>query len=261
MENPKPKCYHDWIRTNNYFICSKCKKQKLTLEQTNKDILTGIRSDGKPYSVRIDKNRYFYPQEWIMFYDNLNDSNKLLFEFLICTGARIEEALSFNKDCLIDDTRKSIKLYVTKRKAKKEGEQQGKPRSFEISASLYNKLKKQPDTFGFLFINPKEEIKVNTPEGRSKLKKYTKPKSSLAYMNLRSNLKAIGIKDYYNFGLHSIRKSHGMWLFTLGISMNEVTLRLGHDITTFNKHYGSPSLFQPQDKVLMIKILGKIYGL
>lgn len=257
----KTKCTHDWIVKDNYLICSLCNKQKLKLEQTNKDILTGIRGNGNKYSVRIDKNRYFLPDEWNKFYDNLNESNKLLFQFLICTGARIEEALCFSKEGLIDDKRKTIKLYVTKRKAKKEGEQMGKPRTFVISTNLYNKLNLAPHNYKFLFIKPKEDIQVNSIEGRKLLKHYTKAKSTLAYMNLRSNLTTSGIKDYYNFGLHSIRKTHGMWLKTLGIDMMEICNRLGHDINTFQEHYGSPSVFQPKDKQQMIKILGDIYGL
>ena len=186
----------------------------------------------------------------------MNESNKLLFQFLICTGARIEEALCFNKEGLIDDKRKSIKLYVTKRKAKKEGEQMGKPRTFEVSTNLYNKLKAASHTYNFIFISPKEDIQMNTEEGRKLLKKYTKSKSTLAYMNLRSNIAKADIKDYYNFGLHSIRKTHGMWLKTLGIDMVEICNRLGHDTNTYIKHYGSPSLFQSKDKQQMIKILG-----
>ena len=254
----KSNCKHEWETIGNHLVCSKCNKSKLKLEQINKDLMQGTRDDGKSYSVRIDKNRYFYPDEWIKFYDNLNSKNKLLFEFLICTGARIEEALTFNKDGLIDDKRKSIKLYVTKRKAKKEGEQFGKPRSFEISTSLYNKLRASKNHF--MFIDVIENINLNTQEGRLSLKKYTKPKSTLAYIVLRNNLKAVGIKDYYNFGLHSIRKTHGMWLKTMNIDMGEICNRLGHDTNTYLKHYGSPSLFQLKDKQLMIKVLGDIYG-
>jgi len=254
-------CKHEWVENNNHLVCSICSKEKLKLSQINKDLMQGIKNNGQKYSVRVDMNRYFYPHEWIKFYDSLNENNKLLFQFLICTGARIEEALCFSKEGLIDDERKSIRLYVTKRKARVEGERMGKVRTFEISTNLYNKLKTAPSTYNFIFIKPESEIQMNTTEGRLLLKKYTKLKSSAAYMNLRNNLKYINITDYYNFGLHSIRKTHGMWLKTLDIDIVEICKRLGHDYETYLKHYGSPSLFQPSDKILMIKILGDIYGL
>lgn len=255
----KTKCQHDFVENKNKLVCSKCGANKLLLKQLNNDIMQGTRNDGSNYSVRIDKQKYFIPDDWIKLYNNLNEKNKLLFEFLICTGARIEEALCFNSDGLVDDKRKTIKLYVTKRKAKKVGEQAGKPRTFEISTSLYNKLKNSKK--GFLFINAEDNVSMNTPEGRLILKKYTKSKSTVAYLNLRSNLKQIGIKDYYNYSLHSIRKTHGMWLKALEINSDEVCNRLGHDHNTYLKHYGSPSVFQPRDKQLMIKVLGDIYGL
>lgn len=255
----KTKCIHNWTEEGNHLRCTNCNKQKLKLIQSNKDILTGTRSNGNKYSVRIDKNRFFLPEEWNSFYDNLNENNKLLFQFLICTGARIEEALCFNKEGLVDDRRKTIKLYVTKKKAKKEGEQMGKPRTFVISTNLYNKLKAAPHTYKFLFISPNEDIQMNSEAGRKLLKHYTKAKSTLAYMNLRSNLKRVGIKDYYNFGLHSIRKTHGMWLKSLGVDMVEICNRLGHDTNTYVKHYGSPSIFETKDKQQMVKILGDIY--
>lgn len=258
----KSNCSHEWIQKDNFLVCSKCSKQKLKLHQVDKDLMSGVRGDGKKYSVRINKNRYFYPDEWNKFYNSLNESNKLLFEFLICTGARIEEALSFSTDGFADANKKGITLYVTKRKAKVEGEQQGKPRTISISSSLYNKLKRVASTTNkFFFIEPKENISTNTEEGRKALKKYTKPKSVLAYMNLRSNLKKAGIVDVFNFGMHSIRKTHGMWLKTLKIDQTEICQRLGHDYNTYLKHYGSPDLFQDKDKQQMIKILGDIYGL
>jgi phosphopantetheinyl transferase len=52
-----------------------------------------------------------------------------------------------------------------------------------------------------------------------------------------------------------------MWLKTLGVDMTEICNRLGHDQSTYIKHYGSPSLFQTKDKQLMIKILGDIYNI
>ena len=68
-----------------------------------------------------------------------------------------------------------------------------------------------------------------------------------------------GIKDYYNFSLHNIRKTTGNWLKALGVSAEEICLRLGHDFNTYLKHYGSATLFDRVDRIEMIKILGRIY--
>lgn len=253
------KCNHEWQLQENYLVCKHCFKKKLKLNQINNDILQGIRTDGKKYSVRVDKMRYFYPEEWNKFYDMLSSKNQLLFLFLITTGARIEEALLFNKVGLIDDSKKSIKLFATKRKARVEGEQQGKPRSFKISKKLYNLLKNTPTNFGFFFINPGGDYHLNNKEDRLKLKKMTKSKSNVTYQNMRKALIRAGIKDPHNFGLHTIRKTHGMWLKTLGVDISEIIHRLGHDVDTYHKHYGSPSIFDKKDKINMIKILGEIY--
>ena len=75
----------------------------------------------------------------------------------------------------------------------------------------------------------------------------------------------IGEEDYWKYSLHNIRKTHGMWLKTLqhrgrDLDVSEICMRLGHDMNTFLKHYGSPSVFSDQDRDKMIEVLGDIYG-
>lgn len=226
----------------------KIKKEKLELKKTSEEGLKiGVRKNGKKYSVRDDRTRYFYPEEWLNFMKSLRENNKLIFETLIQTGARIDEALHIRpKD--FDFERKSLTLVVTKIKARK-GESVGKKRSFEVSSDYIKEVKK--------YIN---KNKINLDE---KLFDLT---SQAVYQLLRRKLKEIEIKDWYNFSLHNIRKTHGMWLKTLmeysrSITESEICLRLGHDYNTFLKHYGSPSVFPAKDKNLMIKILGDIYNL
>jgi hypothetical protein len=67
------------------------------------------------------------------------------------------------------------------------------------------------------------------------------------------------IKDPYNFSLHNIRKTHGNWLKALGVPAEEICLRLGHDMNTYLKHYGSASLFSNMDIVQINKILEGLY--
>jgi integrase len=87
-----------------------------------------------------------------------------------------------------------------------------------------------------------------------------------AWQLLRRKLKKLGVADYWQYSLHNIRKTHGMWLKTLqhrgtDLDVSEICMRLGHDMNTFLKHYGSPSIFGDADRDRMIDILGDIYGL
>ena len=63
------------------------------------------------------------------------------------------------------------------------------------------------------------------------------------------------------FRSHNIRKTHGMWLKALEVQMNEICSRLGHDYNTYQKHYGSPNVFERKDKLLILNILGDVYNL
>lgn len=249
----KTNCSHDWQEINNRLVCSKCSTSKLKKIKIDDDLSYGIKDNGMKYKIRSDRNRYFFPQEWKLFYNSLKEKNKLVFDFLIKTGARIEEALHFKKVGLIDDERKSIKLFVTKKKHNKIGEEDGKPRSFEIDTTLYNKLNQINKPYIFL--------DVDNNISREDSKKLAGKKAVAMRELMKRKLKKIGIKDYYNFGLHNIRKTHGMYLKALDIPQTEICLRLGHDINTYISNYGSPSVFQPKDKQDMIKILGDIYGL
>ena len=76
---------------------------------------------------------------------------------------------------------------------------------------------------------------------------------------MRRKLKGV-VKDDWNFALHNIRKTHGNWLKALEVPAEEICTRLGHDYNTYLKHYGSPNIFNRADKLLMIKILGDVYG-
>ena len=216
------------------------KKKRLTLTPVHEGLKVGIRSNGKKYSVRDDRGRFFFPNEWEAFYNNLNSEKRLLFDTAIQTGARIEEALNIQpRD--FDWTRNNLTLRVTKIKARK-GETVGKARTLPVSSQYTRKVRS--------YIN-KNKIKDND---------FLFPVSKqAAWQMLRRKL--IGaVKDPWNFGLHNIRKTHGNWLKALEVSAEEICTRLGHDFNTYLKHYGSPNIFDRKDKMLMIKILGDVYG-
>ena len=80
-----------------------------------------------------------------------------------------------------------------------------------------------------------------------------------SFVWIKRKLKEIGIKDYYNFSTHNIRKTHGMYLKAIGIEIGELCQRLGHDYNTYIKHYGSPDIFSEKDMRMIREILGDLY--
>lgn len=216
---------------------------KLSLQKTESEGLRiGIKSDGKKYSVRDDRSRYFWPEEWIKFFDSIKEEKQPIYDILINTGARIEEALNVKpKD--FDWERNNLTLRVTKMKAAK-GERVGKPRTFQVSSQFARRMRK------YISDNKIADDQIMFPVTKQAV-----------YQMMRLKLKSLGVKDWYNFSLHNIRKTHGNYLKALGIDSGEICYRLGHDLNTFIKHYGSANIFDRKDKTLMIKILGDLYGL
>ena len=205
------------------------------------DIKIITQSDGTKYSVRANRDRFFFPNEWMKFYDALKDKQKFTFDFLINTGARINECIHVRVGD-IDLERGNVILRVTKIKAAK-GEKNPRPRTISISSQfakrckayiLNNKLKNE-DYLGLL-------------------------SASAAHICLKKTLQRIGIKDWAMFSIHNIRKTHGNYLKALGIDGAEICTRLGHDYGTFLKAYSSPDIFSYKDKQDMRMILGDLYG-
>jgi integrase len=217
------------------------KKKRLTLRPYLEGVKIGNKSDGKVYMVRDDRSRYFFPEEWIRFFDATKSEKQGIFDVLINTGARIEEALNIKPEDF-DWERNNLTLKVTKIKAAKK-ETIGRRRTFVISSQFAKRMK--------AYIN-RHKIK----EGNVL---FPISKQGVSQM-LKRTLKRIGIKDWYMFSLHNIRKTHGNWLNALEVSPQEICMRLGHDMNTYLKHYGSANIFDRKDKVIMIKILGDAYG-
>jgi len=222
-------------------LVGKKKVKRLSLKPVSEGLQVGIRKDGRKYSVRDDRSRYFFPEEWERFFNSLREINKPIFDVLINTGARIEESLNIKpKD--FDWERNNLTLRVTKMKAAK-GERVGKPRTFSISSQFARRMRK--------YIND------NKIKDDARLFSFT---SQSVYQLLKRKLKQLGFKDWQQFSLHNIRKTHGNYLKAMEIDSGEICYRLGHDLNTFIKHYGSANVFDRKDKIGMIKILGDVYG-
>lgn len=204
----------------------------------NGDISLIKLKDGRNYSVRIDRKRYFFPDEWKKFIGSLRVSTRPLYDFIFYTGCRFEEARYIRPNDF-DFDRHFVKLWKTKTKAKK-GETHGKPRSISIPTSFSKRIKKYSDNF-----KGDEYIFKSSVQAANQL--------------LKRKLKQLGIKDYYNFSTHNIRKTHGMYLKALGIDMGEICQRLGHDANTYIKHYGSADIFSDRDMALIRELMDDLY--
>jgi integrase len=221
----------------------KTQRVPLSLSQSqHSDVKAGTRKDGTLYSVRNNRDRFFYPSEWMNFYDlGLKDNQKMLFDFLVNTGARINEAVHV-KVADIDIPNKRLILRVTKVKAAKK-EKEPRPRPISISSQFARKLNKY--------------IKDNKLQDSDYLGFITPSSANTAMKNA---LKRAGIKDWYMFSLHNIRKTHGNWLKALGIDGAEICSRLGHDYNTFLKSYASSDIFNYKDKQSMRLVIGDLYS-
>lgn len=216
-------------------------KKRLTLQPVREGLKAGLRSNGSLYSVRDDRSRFFFPNEWNLFIEDIKPNKRLIFDTLVQTGGRIEEILNIKpKD--FDWDRNNLTLRVTKIKARKD-ERVGKARTLPVSSQYIRKVR--------TFINKNNITDDSWIFNVSK---------QAVWQMMRRGLERAAIKDPWNFGLHNIRKTHGNWLKALGIPAEEICTRLGHDFNTYLKHYSSPNIFDRGDKQEMIKILGDVYG-
>lgn len=231
---------HKFEEIDGHYKCE-CGKTTLKLNNTSREgVKEGTKFNGVKYTVRDDRSRYFYPLEWLTFIKQIKDKKSAIFETMINTGARIDEALHIRpKD--FDFERHNLTLYVTKVKAAKK-EKVGKRRTFKISTDYSNYMKKHITKNK---IQPEDRIfNISTQS---------------VWQMLRRGLKRAKIEDWYNFGTHNLRKTHGNFLKAIGIPAEEICLRLGHDFNTYLRHYGSATIFDYKDRENILKILGDLY--
>lgn len=213
------------------------------MEQTE-DIKYIIKKDGVKYPVRRDRRRFFFPDEWKKFICATKGAYKNLYLFIFNTGSRFDEAINIRK-MDFDFERNNVRLWKTKTKAKK-GETHGKPRTISLSSEFTRKMKKLTNN-----LQPEEYVFVS--------KMFVPLKIQNVNLNMKRVLKKLGIKDYWNFSTHNIRKTHGMYLKALGIDIGEICTRLGHDYNTYISHYGSADVFSDRDMRIIKELIGDLY--
>ncbi len=211
----------------------------LDLKDTeHQELKVGVKSNGQKYSVRTNRKRFFYPNEWNNFLDCLaSPKQKLSFDILINTGCRYNEGFNIRKRD-IDFERGTLTLKVTKIKAKK-GQKFPEPRTFRLSTQFLERLKK---------------YSKNLNDG-DKIGMLSAPALNIA---MKKALIKAGIEDFYMFSLHNVRKTHGNWLNAHEVTIVNICKRLGHDYNTFLGSYASADIFQDKDREGIKEILGDL---
>lgn len=224
--------------TNLKSLSPKKKNSPLKLTETKKDLSSGTRQNGSAYSVRSNRDRFFFPKEWKNFYDALKSQQKKTFDCLISVGARINEIRNLKQED-VDFVNKRIILRVTKVKARK-GEKHSRPRTIPISSQFARRLK-------FYFQDKKNDDYIGL---------LSTPASNIA---MKKALQKAGIKDWWMFSVHNIRKTIENWLMALGVDGVTISRHFGHDIHTALQHYASPDIFSGKEKTEMREIIGDLY--
>jgi integrase len=193
---------------------------------------------GVPYTIRLNRDRIFYPNEWERFFSKLKERQKFTFNFLINTGARINEARHVQvKD--IDFKKKLLTIKTTKKRGY---QSTGKIRIIPLSDRFLLKLK---ETI--------EEKKLNLEDYLSIL---STPAANIA---MKKALVIAGIKDYYMFSVHNVRKTLETWLCALNLSELKILSHFGHDRSTALRYYIQADSLSPEDKLRIRKIIDNLY--
>lgn len=193
------------------------------------------------YTLRDNKDKFFFPAEYMKFEDKLKPKQKFSVRFLLNTGARHMEARHVKvADCDLENKR--ITLRVTKVKAKRK-ERVPKTRIIPISTQFSRELKKY--------------IRKNKLKPEDYLGILSNSALNLAYK--KAGIKS-GVKDYHNISSHTFRKTLEVWLMALGVDHLPLTAHLGHDTKTAAQYYVSPDIFSWQDKQKIRDIIGDLYA-
>ena len=203
-----------------------------------------VRSNGKKYTIRNNRNRFFFPDEWMVFYDKLKDKQKITFETLINTGARIMEIQNI-KVSDIDLERGNIVLRVTKKIINRPGKDKvGKATIRILTIS---------DQFTKFLLRVIKKYNL-TPEDYLPI--LSTPAANIA---MKKALQKAEIQDWDMFSLHNVRKTLETWLISLNVDSFKIVKHFGHSMAVALKHYVSPDIFNFEDKKTMREIIGNLF--
>lgn len=197
-----------------------------------------IRNNGLKYTIRANRVRYFFPDEWMAFYDAISPKQRVTFNFLINTGARINEVRNIQVQD-VDFDRNSIIIRWTKAR-NEDGSR--KMRVLSVSPQFIKWIKTIIRDYK---LNPEDKFPMLS--------------TAAANICLKKALIKIGIQDYMMFSVHNVRKTLETWLISLDIDSLKISKHFGHSITVASKFYVSPDTFNFEDKRAMREIIGDLY--
>ena len=197
-----------------------------------------LRDGWRKYTIRENRDRYFFPDEWMAFYDCLKTKQKLTFQFLVCTGARISECRGV-KVGDVDLERQNIVFRWTKSR-NKDGTR--KIRTIPISSEFKKYLI--------------AAIKSRNLSSEDNFPLLSIPAANIA---MKKALRKAEIPDWKMFSVHNVRKTMEMYLLALGIDGMKIVQHMGHSMAIALKHYTSPEIFNYEDRQKMRQIIGDLY--
>lgn len=197
-----------------------------------------VKSNGMKYTVRQNRVRIFFPDEWRTFIDAVSPKQRVTFKGLSLTGMRINEFRNVEvRD--IDFDRNSIAIRWTKSR-NEDGSR--KMRVIPISTQYTKELKGIIREYN---LKPEDKLPIlSTPAANIAMKKA---------------LKGMGVEDYMMFSVHNLRKTLESWLLALDIDSMKVTKHFGHSVMVAAKFYISPDTFNYEDKKAIRDIIGDLY--
>jgi integrase len=196
------------------------------------------KTNGEAYSIRNNRHRYFFPDEWTSFYDALKPRQKITFHFLINTGARINEVRMIQVSD-VDFERNSIVLRWTKGRM---GDGSRKMRVLSVSTQFIKWIRGVIKEYD---LKPEDHFPIlSTPAGNICMKK---------------TLQEIGIADWSMFSIHNVRKTLETWLISLDIDSLKIIKHFGHTMNVAAKFYVSADTFNYEDKQIIRQVIGDLY--
>lgn len=179
--------------------------------------------------IKEDTKRFFYPNEFERMRDFLNKNGKFTADFMVNTGARINEVRGFIQDPIFDSERKNITLIHTKVRARLK-EKAPRSRTIPVSKPFFKQLKENYTVRRVLSTNAFN-------------------------IQLRRACKKGNIKDPHQFSSHNIRKTFATWMLSVGVDAFKLSIHLGHTPTELARDYATNDVFNHRDKQIIRSIV------
>jgi len=235
---------------------------------------------GTEYRKKENLKRFFYPKEWLDFYNRVPDNLKFFYQFLLQTGVRYHELSKVTVEDL-DDERNFITIKYPKNRI-------GRIKKVKIICTNcnnfsyltkntkfcpycgkeYSNIEQQIDAYSKQVINRRKEIRNVKISNKFKdeLKEYIKKNKlnkkdtfnivSIQYLNqtMKKILKEMNVKDWRDFSIHNLRKTHENYIIALGSNPLAIKMHMGHAVDVASTYYISTNIFT-QEELIMIGII------